>query len=389
MTATDQYGLPLSTDSSAAADAYVEGLELALRLDPGAPGRFAASLEQDPEFAMPRAALALQFQNHPDPAAAVGLALFASKHVRMATRREQQHVEVVRRVAVRDWAGAVALASAHLVEHPRDALVLWQLLRVHGYSGDPDRKARSADELDRRATDFGDDPWYLGIHGFALSESGRLDEAQHLAERGLRLAPDHVLPAHATSHIAYERRDDKGGRAFLRDWLAANSGGLIGGHLVWHLTLTDLALGDADVALTRYRSDVSVQHLPDGASLLWRLHLRGHDVGDDMRAIVDEPLSAGLNATFVQAHQAALFCALGDGAALDRLMRGHREDGLPARRVFAAWVAALRSIVDGRWAEAVAPLERVCAEVRVLGGSNEQHDFFHETLAAARRRLPA
>jgi hypothetical protein len=37
----------------------------------------------------------------------------------------------------------------------------------------------------------------------------------------------------------------------------------------------------------------------------------------------------------------------------------------------------------------VGPLEAVARDGQVLGGSNEQHDLFHETLAAARRRLPA
>jgi tetratricopeptide (TPR) repeat protein len=389
VTATDQYGLALSTDSAAAAEAYIEGLELTQSGRSDAAARFSLALEHDDRFAMARAGLAFLLQGNADPAASVGLALFATNHAQSATRREQQHVEVMRLVAIRDLSAAAALASTHLAEYPSDALVLWQLTRLLGVSGDADRKAKAAAELDQRAPVFGDDPWFLGLHSFALSESLRLDEAEQVAERGLTIAPGHVLPAHSRAHVAYERHDDAGGRQFLRAWLRANPGALVYGHMLWHLALTELALGDADAALACYRDHDALRQMADAASLLWRLHLRGLDVLEEMQALVDTPLPAGLNATFIQAHQAALFCALGDGAALDHLLHDHREDGRPAGRVFAPWVTALRSIVGGRWAEAVAPLETVCADVRAFSGSNEQHDLFHETLAAARRRLPA
>lgn len=386
MTATDQYGLTLSTDSLEAVDAYVEGLELSLRVDGAAAGRFADALQHDPGFAMARAAIAFHLQFEPDPALAVGQALVAAVDARAASTREQQHVEILRRAAARDWAAVGALAIEHLAEYPRDALVLWQLLRLHGYSGDPDRKARAVRDLDGRAADWGDDPWFLAVRGLALSEVGRLDEAEQVSGAGLNAAPDHSLLAHSWTHVAFERGQHRRGRDELAAWLRTHSAGMADGHLRWHVAVGDVTLGEPDVALGRLRAGPAMP-MHDAASLLWRLHLRGVDVLDDMAAFADAPVSAGINNRFDRAHLALVHCLLGDGAALDRMLVPNPAS--LADRVLAAWVHALRLIAGGRWLDAVPHLECVAADVQVLGGSNEQHDLFHETLAAARRRLPA
>ena len=388
MIAADQYGLALSTDSAVAAEAYIEGLALSLRVDPQAAGCFGRALEHDPNFAMARAALAFHLQFQPDRAPGVGQALMAAKHAESATPREQQHVAILRRAAVGDWAAVAVLAPAHVAEYPRDVLVLWQLLRLLGYGGDADRKARAAAVLDERVGDYGADPWFLSVRSLALSEVGRLDEAERAASDGLARAPDHTLLAHSRTHVAYERGDDAGGRDFLAGWLARHSGGMAAGHLTWHVGISDIALGVPDAALERLRAapDVSMH---DAASLLWRLHLRDFDVTEEMRALLEERVSAGINRTFDLAHLALVHGALGDGAALDRLRLEGPADGSLVGRVFAAWVTGLRLVVEGRWAAAASPLEMVARDVVVLGGSNEQHAVVHETLAAARRRLPS
>ena len=52
---TDRYGLPLSTSSTGAWDAYVQGQELALTLYPGAVEAFDRALAADPGFALAHA----------------------------------------------------------------------------------------------------------------------------------------------------------------------------------------------------------------------------------------------------------------------------------------------------------------------------------------------
>ena len=387
MIVTDQYGLALSTDSAGAAEAYIAGLDLSLLVEAAAVERFAAALALDPRFALARAAVAFHLQFDPDPAAGVGQALMAANHAAGATARERQHVEILRRAALRDWSAVAELAPAHLAEHPRDVLVLWQLVRLLGYGGDPDRKHQAVADLDRRASDYGGDRWFAAVRSLALAEVGRLDEAERLADEGLAAEPGHTLLAHSRTHVAFERGDDEGGRDYLAGWLESYSGGMAAGHLRWHVGVSDIALGRADAALARLRAATDVS-MHDAASLLWRLHLRGFDVETDMRALADAPVSSGINNTFDLAHLALVRCALGDVSGLDQMRQPHAPGALVAE-LFGWWIDALRLLVDGRWADAVGPLGAVCARVQVLGGSNEQHELFHETLAAARRRLPA
>ena len=48
---TDRYGLPLSTTSAAARDAYVEGVDLLLTVFPGAAAAFDRAIAAGPAFA--------------------------------------------------------------------------------------------------------------------------------------------------------------------------------------------------------------------------------------------------------------------------------------------------------------------------------------------------
>jgi hypothetical protein len=67
---TDRYDLPLTTASSAARDAYVEGSRLALTLYPGATDAFDRAIAADPGFAMAHAGKAQVFMREGKAAAA-------------------------------------------------------------------------------------------------------------------------------------------------------------------------------------------------------------------------------------------------------------------------------------------------------------------------------
>src|ERR1700687_427256 len=67
---TDRYELPLSTASSAARDAYVEGCEAKLTMYPGAIEGFDRAIAADPGFALAHAARAHVLLERGDAAAA-------------------------------------------------------------------------------------------------------------------------------------------------------------------------------------------------------------------------------------------------------------------------------------------------------------------------------
>ena len=76
----DRYGLPVSTGSAAARDAYVQGYDLALTLYPGAVEAFDRALAADPGLAMAHAGKA-QILMREGKAAAARAALTAAKEV--------------------------------------------------------------------------------------------------------------------------------------------------------------------------------------------------------------------------------------------------------------------------------------------------------------------
>ena len=130
--------------------------------------------------------------------------------------------------------------------------------------------------------------------------------------------------------------------------------------------------------------------LEDSTSLLWRLHLRGVDLSDEWQPLAETRPSAGLNHAFDLAHVAFARAGVGDDQGLAHLLGLSSPEALPADgpqwAVLVALVEALRLVLARRWLEAVPPLELVATTAPVLGGSNEQHTVFHETLAVAYRR---
>src|SRR6201986_4125769 len=89
---TDRYGLPLSTTSSAARDAYVEGCEAKLTMYPGAIEAFDRAIAADHSFALAHAAKAHTLLERGDTAAAREAMAAASSLVPGLTAREASHI---------------------------------------------------------------------------------------------------------------------------------------------------------------------------------------------------------------------------------------------------------------------------------------------------------
>ena len=93
---TDRYELPLSTASSAARDAYVEGCEAKLTMYPGAIERFDRAIAADPSFALAHAARAHLLLERGDAAAArasmMAAKSLAARAVDGAVRRREETV---------------------------------------------------------------------------------------------------------------------------------------------------------------------------------------------------------------------------------------------------------------------------------------------------------
>jgi len=121
----------VSTRSFEAALAYNRGLDLLLMSSPEAASALRIAVEADPEFELAHVALvcALVIADKPAEGALREGSLRSAAIVR--TRRERQHIEVIRLVLRGDRDRAAVLGREHIREFPGDVLVS-HVLASHG-----------------------------------------------------------------------------------------------------------------------------------------------------------------------------------------------------------------------------------------------------------------
>jgi len=398
----DRYDLPASTRSTAALEAYVEGVDCLLSANSGADESFDRAIDADPGFALAHIGRARSLQLQAKAADAQAAASRARALAGGATRRERGHVEALAIAVHGDAARALAAIRAHLVEFPRDAMVLGPATGVYGligFSGRQDRNEQLAELLDGLAASYGDDWWFLGAHGFALTEARGWVAGAPIIERSLALSPRNAHAAHAHAHVLYERGGDGEGAAFVEAWLASYPRtAQLHCHLSWHLALFELALGRPGRAWEQYVENIRpsaslsppMPTLADSASLLWRTELAGEprqaEHWTDVGAYAERAFPR-IGLGFADAHCALAFAAAGDTEALDRriaeLRRADVEGRLLSGGALPAVAEAFGAFARGECDAAIRLLAPVVDQFVRIGGSRAQRDLFENTLLAA------
>src|ERR1700732_5079725 len=333
---TDRYELSLSTASSAARDAYVEGCEAKLTMYPGAIEAFDRAIAADPGFALAHAARAHALLDRGDAAAArASMAAGHSLAARLSARGAS-HIAYFDLLAAGDAEAALAAVYAHLDAWPRDALVLGTTAFTNGLIGSSGRagqKRALLDLLDRLAPSFGDDWWFTAHHGMALSENGQRDAARPKIDRSLAQNPTNPWAAHASAHLCYEEGDPDAARAFLASWLTTYPRDApLYSHLSWHLALGELEAGDTAAASRLFREAFAPDvhsgpprgKVNDAVSFLWRWELAGHPRDSEAwRTMHEFAISAFPRAgsAFSDLHIALAQAVAGDDAALETRAR--------------------------------------------------------------------
>jgi hypothetical protein len=136
---TDQYGLPLSTTSSATRDAYVEGCEAKLTMYPGAIEAFDRALAADPGFALAYAARAHALLERVDATAARASMAAAKSLVTGLSEREASHIAFFDLLVAGESEAALSALGPHLEFWPRDVLVLGTTAFTNGLIGSSGR----------------------------------------------------------------------------------------------------------------------------------------------------------------------------------------------------------------------------------------------------------
>jgi tetratricopeptide (TPR) repeat protein len=394
---TDAYGLPVSTPSRAAVDAYDRGVRALLGFGADTVEAFRAAVAADPEFALARAGLAVSLyvmEKIPEGRAEMERAVAGAASL---PPREKRHVDALALWVDGRGTDAIAPMKEILAEHPGDMTLLQRLYFIYFWQG------RSAEmlELTRSVVAaLGDQSYMLGYHAFALEENGRFEEALPLAERALTLNPRDAWAVHAIAHVLYERgENDRGIDALPPRIHACDHLGYFRNHLLWHLALMHLAEGRYDRVRRMFQSvfgDVPIaigSDLQDSVSLAWRLDLYGQPdprrwthLGSAARGWLEMPLLL-----FHDLHVGMALAAAGDWAAaelqLERLRaRGRTTRNATLPEVVVPLLEGLHAFARGEFAQAVAKIEPVEGRIVEVGGSHAQREVFHDTLLAAALR---
>lgn len=409
MSYRDVRGNPCSSAHVSARDAAEQALWRMMSFYDTPLADLDAAIAADPGWALPhimKAGFLLSLTEPALVAEAASHLTTAGGLMQHATPREQAHLHAVQATLEGRWQAACRIWGELLVEHPRDALALQWAQLWDFYSGDAQglrqRPARALPEWDHQ------DPLYahvLALWAYGLEENNLYAQAEESGRRALDINPRVPWAVHAVAHVMDMQGRFEEGAAWLRlhqpAWAEGNG---FAGHLWWHKALFRLEAMDIagvlrllDAHLSGPQLQITLQRL-DAASLLWRLHLMGHDMSAQCSALVQ---GWGLEQAHAPGHYAfndvhAVLALLGSGNVAraetwvarcaeqalqprDASRNNHtmaREVGLPLMR-------GLCTLARGDADRATALIAPVLGHATRLGGSHAQRDLINQTLLAA------
>ena len=320
-----------------------------------------------------------------------------------ANDRERRHIQAIRYVIEGHWRAAALALEDLSVEYPRDALALQAGHLIDFFIGDSrmlrDRIARALPAWGKGV------PGYhavLGMHAFGLEETGDYARAEAEGRLSVGLEPRDGWGQHAVAHVMEMQGRRRDGIAWMRaNPEAWSRDSFFAVHNWWHVALFHLGLGEIDEALALYdgpiygKASSVVLEMIDASAMLWRLHLRGVDVGNRWDAIARnwEPVASAGNYAFNDMHAMIAFVGAGRVKVADAVLEAQRaamdaagDNAQFTREVGHAATRAIRAFGDGAYGETVRLLRPIRSYAHRFGGSHAQRDLLDLTLIEAASR---
>jgi len=235
-----------------------------------------------------------------------------------------------------------------------------------------------------------DIPEAWGMLAFAEEQSHDLDRAEAAARRALAMKPSEAWAQHALAHVFETTGRLEEGVSMLEaaapGWATRSI--FMSEHNYWHLALFHLDRDDPAKALAIWDAHLwgrwpeFAQEQIGAISMLWRLELRGVDVGTRWHAVT-QSVAARTDEHLWPFHDMHYIHALarsGDtvrvGAFLRTLGRKAEAAGGVWSAVAAPLAGAIGDAAQGRVADAAPVMERLLPQLHLLGGSHAQRDVF-------------
>jgi tetratricopeptide (TPR) repeat protein len=405
MTDTDYRACPISGATPAALEAFERAIAAFQSWHNGTARQLSSALREAPEFVMAHVLRAYLHLSSRDPAvlrAARPVLEYAT--ALRANARERIHLAAIAAVLADDYERAKDLLGDLVREQPRDVLALQIAHALDYVTGD---LARLGDRLPRALPAWSRAlPGYhaiLAMHAFGLEECGEYQLAGELAQQALALEPFDARAHHVLAHVfEMTNRPDAGLRWMYRhvDYWAVET--VVATHCWWHVALFHVAKGQFERALALYDHRVRADHSPaisdmiDAAALLWRIHLRGGEVGARWRELASSwaaHIGDGF-CSFSDLHAMISFVGAGDWGHAQRLERELAQRytqrtryGDTTRQVGLTACRGLVAFGRGDYPRAIGLLASLPARAHRIGGSHAQRDLLNLTLSSAVERV--
>lgn len=320
-----------------------------------------------------------------------------------ANARERGHIEAIGQLLDGNWHRAARVLEDVSIDNPRDALSLQAGHLLDFYVGNSrmlrDRIARALPAWSKTM------PGYhavLGLHAFGLEECADYARAEAQGRTAVELEPRDGWAQHAVAHVMEMQCRQADGIAWMRsDPDAWSTDSFFKVHLWWHLALYHLELGEIDAVLALFdgpihgdRSTV-VLDMIDASAMLWRLHLRGIDVGQRWESVADgwRSFTRSGNYAFNDVHAVMAFVGARRADAVEEVLDSQRavmcgpgDNASFTREVGHPLALALKAFGEERYNETLRLIRPVREIAHRFGGSHAQRDLLDLTLIEAALR---
>lgn len=401
MTVKDMRGHVLSGANETSAVLYGKALRQ-LNVYQGDPvATIDAAIAESPDFVMAHAMRAWLHLLGTEPAGVpVAKASLDAAANLPSTLQEQGHLAAIRQLANGGWYAASRTLEDVAIDHPHDLLALQVGHQIDFFTGNSrmlrDRISRALPAWSKA------DPGYynlLGMQAFGLEEMGQYAQAETSGRAAVEHDAHDAWAQHAVAHVLEMQSRQYDGIG----WMTANADAwskenFFAVHNWWHLALYHLDLGATDEVLKLFdgpiygaRSQV-ILDMVDASALLWRLHLRGVDVGDRWQRVADAwaPVADAGFYAFNDAHAIMAFVGAGRRDLAQSLLEAQTvamqrpgDNAAFTRDVGEALVKSIQAFGNGDYAETVRLIRPVRGIAARFGGSHAQRDVFDLTLIEA------
>jgi hypothetical protein len=407
MTRTDKRGNPVSYGSRDAIERLDRVFDMlhAYQADPLA--EVDAIIAEYPEFALAHAFRAGALATATDKAFEPELIKSVNAAERLAQKanqRERLHIAACRAWLDGEWERGIEAWGRASTEYPRDLLALQYAHLGDFYLGYShllrDRVARVLPHWNRSVPGYG---FVEGMYAFGLEEAGEYAKAEERGRAAAAVNRQDGWAVHAVTHVMEMQGRASEGADYLTaaaDGWAPNS--MFAFHLWWHKALFRIEANDIACTLKLFDENISAGgfgqalELVDGSSLLWRLSLLGHDVGDRWTDLADKWEARVDDAYYAFNDVNAMLAFVGAGranaqkrliAAAKRAAAGQGTNAMMSREIGVPACEGIAAFGRGDYAQAVEHLMPVRGKANRMGGSHAQRDMLSWTLTEAAIRL--